>query len=205
MSAIPIQGWHLSTETWPSEVGSLHLPIWSIYLPFQVNLYVPNSKPLNNYHVLYARIAHVSIRAVCIFHVRRVILKRSGLRSSFTRKWLVTGMPSSVLKSNQNNCKQKSPRTVVSWRHPLFRASHGLMIVGGGGVKTLPFYLGTAYNVCSMEDIGNSWLLCWQWKHTSQNYFHLYFKTELWHLYKSLLPSAKGLSIYFYVESSPSY
>ena len=30
-------------------------------------------------------------------------------------------------------------------------------------------------------------------------------KIELWDLYKSLLPSAKGLSIYFYVESSPSY
>ena len=34
---------------------------------------------------------------------------------------------------------------------------------------------------------------------------YLYFKTELWHLYKSLLPSAKGLSIYFYAEPSPSY
>ena len=30
--------------------------------------------------------------------------------------------------------KQNSPRIVVSWRHPLFRASHGLMFVGGGGV-----------------------------------------------------------------------
>jgi hypothetical protein len=30
-------------------------------------------------------------------------------------------------------------------------------------------------------------------------------KLELWHLYKSLLFSAKGLSIYFYVESSSSY
>ena len=30
-------------------------------------------------------------------------------------------------------------------------------------------------------------------------------KIELWHLYKSLLSSVKGLSIYFYVESSPSY
>ena len=56
--------------------------------------------------------------------------------------------------------KHNSPRIVVSWRHSLFRASHGLMIVGGGGVKSLPFYLGTAYNVYSMEDIGNSWLLC---------------------------------------------
>ena len=35
--------------------------------------------------------------------------------------------------------------------------------------------------------------------------FNLYFKIELSHLYKSLLPSAKGLSIYFYVESSSSY
>ena len=110
-----------------------YLPICGIYLPFQVNLYVPNSKPSNKYPVLYARIAHVSTRVVRIFHVRRVILKRSGLRSSLTRKWLVTGMPSPMLKSNQNNCKQNSPRIVVSWRHPLFRASHGLMLVGGGG------------------------------------------------------------------------
>ena len=55
----------------------------------------------------------------------------SGLRSSFTRKWLVTGMPGPMLKSNQNNCKQNSHKVVVSWRHPLFRASHGLMLVGG--------------------------------------------------------------------------
>ena len=30
--------------------------------------------------------------------------------------------------------KQNSPRAVVSWRHSLFRASHGLMLVGSGGV-----------------------------------------------------------------------
>ena len=56
--------------------------------------------------------------------------------------------------------KQNSPRIDVSWGHPLFHASHGLMIVGGGGVKSLPFCLETAYNACSMEDIGNSWSLC---------------------------------------------
>ena len=28
------------------------------------------------------------------------------------------------------------------------------------GVKTLPFYLGTTYNVSSIEDSENSWLLC---------------------------------------------
>ena len=38
-----------------------------------------------------------------------------------------------LCKSNQNNCKQNSARIVVSWRHPLFRTSHGLMFVGGRG------------------------------------------------------------------------
>ena len=33
-----------------------------------------------------------------------------------------------------NLIKQNSLRAVVSWRHLLFRASHGLMLVGGGGV-----------------------------------------------------------------------
>ena len=101
--------------------------------------------------------------AVSIFHARWVILTMSGLRSSFTRKmasnWDAQSHDPKRSKSNQKNYKQNSPRFDVSWRHPLFRASHGLMIVGGGGVNTLPFCLGTAYNVCSMVDIGNSWLL----------------------------------------------
>ena len=78
-----------------------YLPICGIYLPFQVNLYVPNSKPSNKYPVLYARIAHVSTRAPLIFHVRRVILKRSGLRSSHTRKMAGhRGLPSAKLFSD---------------------------------------------------------------------------------------------------------
>ena len=52
-----------------------------------------------------------------------------------------------------------------------------------------------------MEDIDIFWLLCWQRKQTSQNYFHLYFTFELWHLCKSLLPSVKGLSFTFMQES----
>ena len=39
--------------------------------------------------------------------------------------------------------------------------------------------MGTAYNVCSMEDIAISWLLCWQWKYTAQNITHLYFERSL--------------------------
>ena len=95
-----------------------YLPIYGIYLPFQVNLYVPNSKPSNKHSVLYARIAHVSTRAVCIFHARRVILKRSGLRSSLTRKWLVTGMPGPMLYANQIE--------IIAKKTP-----SGLLLVGG--------------------------------------------------------------------------
>ena len=118
-------------------MSPVYLPICGIYLPFQVNLYVPNSKPSNKHPVLYARIAHVSTRASYIFHVRRVILKRSGLRSSLTRKWLVTGMPSPMLYANQIKiiANKTPPGTLVSWRHSLFRASHGLMLVGGGEYK----------------------------------------------------------------------
>ena len=47
------------------------------------------------------------------------------------------------------------------------------------------FYLGTAYDISSMESVGNS---------KSFSLVGNVFLFELWHLYKSLLPSAKGLS-----------
>ena len=39
-------------------------------------------------------------------------------------------------------------------------ARHGVCLIGGGGVKTLLFCLGTAYDVSFMEDGEISWLLC---------------------------------------------
>ena len=55
---------------------------------------------------------------------------------------------------------KNSPRIVDSWTTPVVSDKPWSVIVGGGGVTSLPFCLGTAYNVCSMEYIGNSWLLC---------------------------------------------
>ena len=122
-------------------MSPLYLPICGIYLPFQVNLYVPNSKPSNE--ILFCMLEQLMYQlGMSIFHARLVILMRSGLRSSLMRKWLVTGMPSPMLKSNQNNCKQNSPRIVVSWRHPLFQTSHGLIFVGGRGSKNFTILLG---------------------------------------------------------------
>ena len=140
-----------------------------------------------------------------MFHARWVILKRSGLRSSFTRKWLIAGMPSPMIKRSKQIkiIKQNSPRIVVSWRHPLFRASHGLMLVGGGEYKLYHFVWEPPI-MCVAWKISRS-LGCYV-DNESMPLIILFIsisKIELWYLYKSLLPSAKGLSIYFYVESSP--
>ena len=108
-----------------------------------------------------------------------------------------------LCKLNQNNCKQNSPGTLFSWRHSLFRASHGLMLVEEGEYK-LYHSVWEPPIICLAWKISSSHSCCVDNKSMSlKMLFNLYFKTELWHIYKSLLPSAKGLSIYFYVESSP--
>ena len=71
------------------------------------------------------------------------------------------------------------------------------------------FCLGTAYDISSMESIGNYSIVFIDRKGMPPKMFYLYlFCFELWHLYKSLLPSAKGLSIYFmkflFLFKSPS-
>ena len=60
---------------------------------------------------------------------------------------------------------------MLVWTVPEDSASRGVWLIGGGGVKTLLFCLGTAYSMSSMEDIENSWSLRWQWKHATQNYY----------------------------------
>ena len=176
-------------------------------MSFQVNLYVPNSKPSNKHSVLYARIAHVSTRDVCIFHARRVILKRSGLRSSLTRKWLVTGMPGPMLYANQIKITaNKTPP--------------GLLLVGGTRCfeQAMDWCLLVEGEYKLYHSVWEPPIMCVAWKISRslgcyvdnesiplKILFISISKTELWGLYKSLIPSAKGLSIYFYVESSPSY
>ena len=72
------------------------------------------------------------------------------------------------------------------------------------------FCLGTAYDISSMESIGNYLIVFVGGMDTPPKIFlSLIFRFELWHLYKSLLPSAKGLSFtlcnfYFLLESPSS-
>ena len=60
------------------------------------------------------------------------------------------------------------------------------------------FCLGTAYDISSMESIGNYSIIFVDRKSMPAKIFYLYlFRFDLCHLYKSLLPSVKGLSIYY--------
>ena len=60
----------------------------------------------------------------------------SGLRSSFTRKWLVIGMPSPMLKSNQKIIANKTPPgLLLVGRYPLFRTSRGVRLLEEGEYK----------------------------------------------------------------------
>ena len=68
------------------------------------------------------------------------------------------------------------------------------------------FCLGTAYDISSMESVGNSKSFSLVEKVClSKCFLSLNFRFELWHLYKSLVPSTKGLSFtlcnfYFYLS-----
>ena len=72
------------------------------------------------------------------------------------------------------------------------------------------FCLGTAYDISSMESVGMLQVVLVGGMDTPPKMFlSLIFCFELWHLYKSLLPSAKGLSFtlcnfYFLIFESPS-
>ena len=84
---------------------------------------------------------------------------QAGIGRARTCQRGALGDASHASHDTSTNKGRNANQHVVGW-HPLFRTSHGLMFVGGGGVQTLPFYLGTAYNVCSMEDIEICLLLC---------------------------------------------
>ena len=87
----------------------------------------------------------------------------------------------------------------------MFRASHGLMLVGGGEYKIYHSVWDPPI-MCVAWKISRS-LGCYVDNETIplKILFIYVSKIELRHLCTSLLPSAKGLPIYFYVESSPSY
>src|SRR3990170_6225417 len=93
-------------------------------------------------------------------------------------------------------------------RHPWIRLAVKCESMVEKGINFI-FCLGTAYDISRMESIGNYLIVFIDRKSMPPKMFYLYFfRFELWHLYKSLLPSTKGLSIYFmqflFLFESPS-
>jgi hypothetical protein len=92
-------------------------------------------------------------------------------------------------------------------RHPWIRLAVECESMLEKGINFI-FYLGIAYDISSMESIGNYSIIFVDKKSMPPKMFYLYFfRYELWHLYKSLLPSAKSLSFTlcnFYFESPSS-
>ena len=107
-------------------------------------------------------------------------------------------MPSPMLKLNQNNFKQNPLGLLLVGRYPLFRTSRGVCLLVAGEYKLY-------HSVWELPIMYVAWkiprsLSCYVDNESVplKILFISISKLELWHLCKSLLPSAKGLSIYFY-------
>ena len=93
------------------------------------------------------------------------------------------------------------------WTAPVDTTSRGMGKNGGKGINFI-FCLGTAFDISSMESVWNYSVVFLDGKSMPLKKISLNLIFELWHLYKSLLPSAKGLSFYFmqflFLLESPS-
>ena len=117
-----------------------YLPICGIYLPFQINLYVLNSKPSNE--ILFCMLEQLMYQlGLSVSSMLGGLFSRGVDSAPHSRESGDNRDAQSHDQKDQNQIKiikQNSPRIVVSWRHSLFWASHGLMLVGGCG--SINFY-----------------------------------------------------------------
>ena len=111
----------------------------------------------------------------------------------------VLGMPTPEMKNEFTLCYQ----IINSLESVGMDGTHGfgepwnVKVWWKKGINII-FCLGTAYDISSMESIGNYSIVLLTGKACHPKCFiSIFFAFELWQLYKSLLPSTKGLSIYF--------
>lgn len=93
--------------------------------------------------------------AISIFHARRFILDMclfTIIHEKGAGNWNVQ-FHAQIKKTIIN---KTPPELMLVWTAPEDSASRGMWLIDGGGVKTLLFYLGTAYSMCSVEDGENS-------------------------------------------------
>ena len=109
-----------------------YIPICGIYVSFQVNLYVPNSKPSNE--ILFCMLEQLMYQlGLYVSSMLGGLFSRGVDSAPHPREngWS-PGCP--VPCSNQIKIitNKTPPGLLLVGRYPLFRASHGLMLVGGG-------------------------------------------------------------------------
>ena len=133
------------------------------------------------------------------FHARCIILKMSVY--SLVIAWECSGNRDAQSR-NENEIyfmllNNKFLRKCWYGRHPWIRLAMDCERMVEKGINFI-LCLGTAYDVSSMESIGNYSVVFVDGKSMAPKIFlSLNVSFELWHLYKSLLPSMKCLSIYF--------
>ena len=174
-------------------MSPLYQPICGISMPFQVNLHVPTL------------IFKIIFYFVCPYRSWSgsgwPIFSMLGVLFSqwvFIHLSLHESMVGNRDAQSHNEIKiinNKIPWKVMVLRAPVDTASHGLWKNGGKEINFI-FCLGTAYNVSSMEDIGNSRSFSLTRKACLPKFiFSLISALSSGTFDKSLLPSAKGLSI----------
>ena len=132
-----------------------YLPICGIYLPFQVNLYVPNSKPSNE--ILFCMLEQLMLQLGLTISSMLGGLFSRGVDSaphSRERAGNRDAQSHDPKRSKQIKIiKQNSPRAVAGLDGT---RCFGLAVECAcwwlGEYKLLPFCVGSAYNACSMED-----------------------------------------------------
>ena len=93
--------------------------------------------------------------AISIFHARRVILDMC-LFTIIHEKGADNWNAQFHAQIEKIIANKTPPRLMLVWTVPEDSASRGVWLIGGGGAKTLLFCLGTAYIMCSVEDVENS-------------------------------------------------
>ena len=115
---------------------------------------------------------------------------------SFHESTGVLGMPSPEMKNEFTLCCQiiNSLESVGMEGTRGYGYPWKVKVMVEKGINFI-FYLGTAYDISSIESVGMLQVIFVGGMDTPPKMFlSLIFRFELWHLNKSLLPSVKGLS-----------
>ena len=173
-----------------------YLPICGIFEPFQVNLYVPTLIFKMNFLFVCPYRSWSGRGWPIFFHASCVTLKMSVYSLVIARE--CDGNRDAQSRNEKEIYFMLSNNKFLGkwwygW-HPWTRLAMDCERMVEKGINFI-LYLGTAYDVSSMESIGNYLVVFVDEKSMLPKIFlSLNLSFELSHLYKSLLPSAKGLS-----------